>query len=150
MIKPPSCYAEWADLLEEFKAGESGEELLSAMQQGTIEWQSGVAERFAGRLTDAVNTRMNSASDRFQRDMKRAGGSDSLTVQAILSLRKEMALLVRAAGIGAIPEKDRAQYTRLVREQADKMQSSLEESAKKDRSGKLYSLVRNHRVNALD
>ena len=73
-----------------------------------------------------------------------------MTVQAILSLRKEMALLVRAAGIGAIPEKDRAQYTRLVREQADKMQSSLEESAKKDRSGKLYSLVRNHRVNALD
>lgn len=33
-------------------------------------------------------------------------------------------------------------------EQADNMQKSLEDSAKNDRSGRMSSIVRNHRVNS--
>ena len=69
-------------------------------------------------------------------------------VQALLALRKEMCFLSKVMDISAIPEKERQHYYQLVLDQADCMQRSLEESAQKDRSGKLASIVRNNKVNA--
>jgi uncharacterized protein YicC (UPF0701 family) len=131
-IIPPRTYSEWVE----------------ALDLGTIEWQSGVAERFAKKLTDTINTRMNAATDKFQKDLNNARGAEGQVIQALLSLRKEMQFLSQAINLPAIPEKDRGQYYQLVRAQADSMQSSLEDSAKKDRSGKMSSIVRNHKVNA--
>ena len=47
-----------------------------------------------------------------------------------------------------IPDDERKHYLALVIEQADNMQKSLEDSAKNDRSGRMSSIVRNHRVNS--
>ncbi len=147
-ITPPRTYAEWAAVLDMLKSKTDDESVLSAMQQGTIEWQSGVAERFAKKLIDVINHRMNNASDKFQKEMGRAYGQERAIVQALLALRKEMCFLSKAINLPAIPEKERQQYYQLVISQADRMQSSLEDSARKDRSGKLASIVRNNRVNA--
>ena len=106
-----------------------------------------MAERFAKKLVDTINARMNAATDKFQKSMSRSGGQEGAIVQALLALRKELSFLVKAIDLPVIPEKDRAQYCNLVREQADQIQTSLEDSAKKDRSGKLSSIVRNHKVN---
>ena len=46
MIQVPHTYAEWASVLDMLKEKQDDEAVLSAMQQGTLEWQSGVAERF--------------------------------------------------------------------------------------------------------
>lgn len=146
-ITPPRTYAEWVDVLDMLKNKIDDESVLFAMQQGTIEWQSGVAERFAKKLIDVINYRMNSASDKFQKEMGRAYGQERVIVQALLALRKEMCFLSKAINLPAIPENDRQQYYELVISQADNMQSSLEDSAKKDRSGKLASIVRNNKVN---
>ena len=91
---------------------------------------------------------MNAATDQFQKSMSRSRGQESLIVQAVLSLRKELQFLARVMDIPVIPEKDRRQYVQMVRNQADQMQKSLEDSARTDRTGKLGSIVRNHRVNA--
>lgn len=147
-ITPPRTYAEWAAVLDMLKSKTDDESVLSAMQQGTIEWQSGVAERFAKKLIDVINYRMNNASDKFQKEMGRAYGQERAIVQALLALRKELCFLSKAINLPAIPEKERQQYYQLVISQADRMQSSLEDSARKDRSGKLASIVRNNRVNA--
>lgn len=147
-ITPPETYAEWAAVLDILKNKTDDEAVLSAMQQGTIEWQSGVAERFAKKLLDVINYRMNSAVDKFQKEMGRAYGQEGAIVQALLTLRKEMCFLSKAINIPAIPEDERQQYCQLVISQADSMQSSLEDSARKDRSGKLASIVRNNRINA--
>ncbi len=147
MIQVPHTYAEWAVIFDMLRDKEDDDEVLAAMQQGTIEWQSGVAERFASRLIDAVNVRMNAASDKFQKDMGRSQGQERAIVQALLSLRKEMAFLTKAIDLPALPEEDRQHYRQLVRSQADSMQKSLEDSAKSDRSGKMSSIVRNHKVN---
>ena len=104
--------------------------VLFIMKQGTIAWQSGVAERFAQKLINTINARMNAATDKFQKDLTHGHGHEGTIVQAILALRKEMAFLSDAINLPAIPEKDRAQYLALVREQASKMQESLEESAR--------------------
>jgi hypothetical protein len=146
-ITPPRTYAEWVAVLDMLKNKIDDESVLFAMQQGTIEWQLGVAERFAKKLIDVINYRMNSASDKFQKEMGRAYGQERAIVQALLALRKEMCFLSKAINLPAIPENDRRQYYELVISQADNMQSSLEDSAKKDRSGKLASIVRNNKVN---
>lgn len=122
------------------------EAALKAMKSGTLEWQAGVAERFTQSLAGAVNARMNAASDKFQKDMGRAAGKEGPIVQAIIALRKEMAFLADAMDLPAIPAEDRPKYVRLVREQAEKMQASLDESAKKDRSGKMSGIARSHRL----
>ena len=147
MIQTPHTYSEWNAVLDMLRDRQDDAAVLAAMQQGTLAWQSGVAERFAKKLVDTINARMNAASDKFQKSMSRSGGQEGAIVQALLALRKELSFLVKAIDLPVIPEKDRAQYCNLVREQADQIQTSLEDSAKKDRSGKLSSIVRNHKVN---
>lgn len=146
-IAPPHTYAEWVSVLEMLKSKVDDEDVLQAMQEGTVEWQSGVAERFSKRLIDVVNYRMNDAVDRFQKEMSRSRGEERSIVQAILSLRKELRFLSKAINLSALPAGDRQHYYQLVVDQANKIQHSLEDSAKKDRSGKLSSIVRNNRVN---
>ena len=147
-IKPPVTYSQWVELLDMLKEKTNDDAVLRAICQGTIEWQSGVAERFATKLTTVINARMNAATDKFQRDLNNARDNEGAIVQALLSLRKEMKFLAQAINLPAIPEKDRMQYHQLVVNQANSMQASLEESAKKDRTGKMSSIVRNHKVNA--
>lgn len=146
-ITPPRTYAEWVTVLDKLKNKADDEAVLYAMQKGTIEWQSGVAERFAKKLIDAINYRMNSATDKFQKDMTRTQGQERAIVQALLALRKEFRFLAQAINLPALPEKDRQHYYRLVICQANAVQSSLEDSAKRDRTGKLASIVRNNKVN---
>ena len=140
-IAPPHTYAEWAPVLDMLKNKTNDEDVLQAMLQGTVEWQSGVAERFAKKLIDAV-------TDKFQKDYLRARGQERAVVQALLALRREFRFLAQAINLPALPEKDRAHYYQLVISHADSVQSSLEDSAaKSDRSGKLSSIVRNNKVN---
>ncbi len=148
MIREPHTYAEWNEVLKEYKAKGNDADVLQAMQQGTIEWQSGVAERFSRKLLEATNARLNAASDKFQRDMTHSRGSEGGLVQALLDMRKELAFLARAVNIPAVPEEQRKQFVQIVLDQANQIQSSLEDTAKQDYSGKLSSIIRNHRVNA--
>lgn len=148
-ISPPRTYSDWVGILDMLKNKTDDEEVLQAMQRGTVEWQSGVAERFAKKLIDTINYRMNAATDKFQKDMTRSQGQERAIVQALLALRKEFRFLAQAINLPALPEKDRQHYYQLVISQADSVQKSLEDSAKRDRSGKLASIVRNNKVNAL-
>lgn len=149
MIAAPHTYSEWVEIIEKFKNKTDDEAVLDAMQRGTVQWQTGVAERFSRRFIDAVNFRMNTASDKFQRELNCARGEEGAIVRALLSLRKEMSFLAIAINLPALPEKDRQHYKKLVIEQADNMQKSLEDSAKRDYSGKLLNIIKNHRVNAI-
>lgn len=150
VFAPPRTYSEWVDIFEHLKERYYDDDLLAAMQNGTIEWQIGVAERFTSKLTEAVNYRMNAATDKFQKDMNRSGGSERETVGALLALRKEFSFLAKVMQIKAIPESDRHEYLNLVTAQADAVQKSLEDSAKKEHTGKLLSIVKNNKVNAFN
>lgn len=148
VIKPPKTYSEWVTALDILKAKTDDEEVLSAIQNGSIEWQSGVAERFTGKLSDVINHRMNAAIDKFGNEISRSGGQERCIVQALLSIRKELRFLSKAVNIRAIPETTRNQFCDIVLSQAKNVQTSLEDSAKLDRTGKLASIVRNNRVDA--
>lgn len=148
-VKCPSTYAEWMNVLDMLSSKTDDTYVLEVMQKGTLEWQSGVAERFSKSLIGAINHRMNKAVDKFQRELNYSIGQDRVIIQALIALRKEMRFLLKVIDIPVIPSQDRHQYCQLIIEQADNMQKSLEDSAKKDRTGKLASILRNHRVNDL-
>ena len=149
MIAPPKTYAQWMALLKTFAEGSADEDVLHAMRTGTLVWQSGVAERFAQRFSDALNARMNRASDVFDRDMKRAADERAM-IGALLALRRSLVFLHTAAALPALPEEQRTQFTALVQSAADRMQESLDRSAQSDRTGRMRALVRGHQVNALE
>ena len=67
MNKAPKIYADWVKVLNILKSGEDDENILALMQEGIVVWQSGVAERFLKRLVEAVNFRLNKATDNFQK-----------------------------------------------------------------------------------
>ena len=147
MIKEPHTYAEWVTVLDILKEGTDDVDIAEAMRKGTLEWQSGVAERFMNKLIDVINFRMDYASDRFQKSISRTNGEERVVIQSMLALRKEMSFLAEIIDLPAIPENERYQYKQLVLEQADNMQASLENSAQKDRSGKLLNIIKNHKIN---
>ena len=148
MIQVPHTYSEWVEILTKLKNRVDDKEVFEAMQKGPGEWQSGVAERYSKKLIETVNLRMNTALDKFQTDMNRARGQEGAIVQGILDLRRELVFLAQAINLPALPDEEREQYRKLVTDQADKIQKSLEDSARNDRTGKLSSIVRNHRVNS--
>lgn len=143
----PHTYYEWNEIFQLLHDKADDKNVLEAMYQGSLEWQSGVAERFAKKLTDVINYRLNTATDAFQKKLQRSHGQENVIIQALLDLRKELSFLSKAIALPVIPDKDREQYKNLVIEQAANIQRSLEDSAKRDRSGKLASIVRNHQVN---
>lgn len=146
-MEAPATYAEWNLLLKSLREGGAREDILRALSQGELEWQDGVAQRFAQQLSDTINAVINKANDVFSRQMQQPGGEGAV-VQGLLYLRRELRFARELASLPALPEDVRRDYQKLVQEQADKMQHSIEESARKiDRSGKLASIVRNHKVN---
>ena len=146
-ITPPRIYFEWVEVFDMLIDKTDDNAVLQALQQGTIEWQLGVSERFSNKMIDSVNVRLKAATEKFSRDFDNAYGQESYISQALLSFRKEMAFLFQVVDLPAIPEKDRIQYCDMIRTQADAIQGELENFAKTERTGKLENIFRNHRVN---
>ena len=148
-IYPPKTYSEWMAVLDILKAKTNDDAVLQAMTLGSLEWQTGVAERFISGLLGVVNFRLNAASDKFQRELSHAHGQERVIIQALLGLRRELSFLARAVDLPAIPYNERNRCRELIVAQANEYQRSLEDSAKRDRTGKLASIVRNNKVNAI-
>jgi len=146
-LAPPRTYFEWVEVFDMLVEKMDDHTVLEALQSGRIEWQSDVSDRFSAKLVDAVNVRLKAATNKFSRDIDNARGQESYVVQALISLRKEMAFLAQVINLPAIPEKDRMQYRAMIQKQADAMQALLEDFSRSDRSGKLMSVIRNHRIN---
>lgn len=146
-ISPPHTYAQWADILDILKNGRDDMDALEAMRGGTLHWQPEVAQRFLKRLEQTVSQRMGISLERFQKSIGISGGQERVLVQAIFALRRELTFLSQAVNIPAIPEQYRTQLHQMVLAQADSIQESLEDSANKDISGKLSSIIRSNRVN---
>ena len=148
MICPPKTYADWIALLALFKERGHDEEVLAAMQEGSLSWQSGVAERFTAQLMNAVEVRLGAASEVFSRSMQHAR-DERETIAALLGPRRTLSFLLRAVDLPALPKEQRAALCKIVAEHAERMQESLLDTARSDRTGRMMSIVRSHRVSDL-
>lgn len=147
MVNAPHTYSEWTKILRSFAAKENDAEVIPAMKAGTLEWQSGVADRFSKHLTNALNKRIDLALDKFESDMSHATDVEEGYVKALNALTREYATARDAADLPCIPEEFRVLFIGLVEDSASRAQQSLEDSAATiDRSGRVLSIVRSHAV----
>lgn len=149
MINIPRTYYEWKQVFEILESGENDGEVLEAIYNGTVYWQSGVAERFNNRLIKTINKRMDKASDKMQKGLKRATSEGDI-VNLCLAMRKEFEFLYKVINMNALPEDYKESYRDMIDNSVSTLQNSLEESAKKDRTGKLLTIIKNNRVDNVD
>ena len=143
MNKAPKIYADWVKVFELLKSCEDDENVLALMQEGTIVWQSGVAERFLKRLVDTVNFRLNRATDNFQ---KAHQTDENEIIQSLMQLRRELQFILKVVDINTIPVKEKTELRNMIINQSNSIQESLEKSAESDRTGKLSSIIKNNKV----
>lgn len=148
-MKIPVNYAEWCALLDEMAKAPRDEAYLDVIRKGQISWTSGVAERFIRAVSELIRKRVNAAQDVYQRQMKNARGANANISTALSTLKKEYIYDYQIVQALPIPPEYRSQMMKMVQDQADLTQRSLEDSAKADRTGHLTQLVRSAGVNKL-
>ena len=146
-MNPPTTYAEWASLLNELKSTPIHEDTIESIYQGKLEFLPGVAERFTSRLTETVNARLERIIANFNQTLRRPAADERALVTALRTLQKDFKMLLQLVKMPVLPEKFQEIYIRTIRDQAKKIQTSLENSAKSDRSGKLSSIIRQYSIN---
>ncbi len=150
-MKNPTTYSEWMNCFDIAKEGTRDAEVLECVQKGVLVLSAGVAGRFATQLSDVVKFRIKKASDKFSRAMQICGGDLNLLSTALLSLRKEFKFLIKFVQLPVLPQNDIDILIKAIKEQADQMQKSLEETgSKNDRTGTLGSIIKRNRVNSLE
>ena len=143
MNKAPKIYADRVKVFNILKSGEDDENILALMQEGIVVWQSGVAERFLKRLVEAVNFRLNKATDNFQKSRQT---DENEIIQSLMQLRRELQFILKAVDINTIPVKEKTELRNMIINQSNSIQESLEKSAESDRTGKLSSIIKNNKV----
>ena len=117
-----------------------------AMEAGSLEWTSGVAERITRRIHEVFDSRLKLAGEHFQRDTHHAQGHTTLLANALLGIRRKMILLARLATLPALPDMVKQSLQQSLQQFAERTQNSLESSARTDRTGKTLDLVKRNRV----
>ncbi len=148
MYEAPHTYSEWTRIMRQFGSGDNDAEVIPAMQAGTLEWQTGVADRFMKHLNAAIDKRLGAATDKFQSDLERATQVEEGYIKALNALHRSYASTLEGANLPCIPEEYRVQVIAIVMNAANASQQSLEDSADViDRTGRVLSIVRSHAVN---
>jgi hypothetical protein len=146
IMNPPNTYAEWAAGCDRLLKGDCDEDTIAAMEAGSLEWTSGVAERITRRIHEVFDSRLKLAGEHFQRDTNYAHGHATLLTNALLGIRKKMILLARLAALPALPDMVKQSLQQSLQQFAERTQSSLESSARADRTGKTLDLVKRNRI----
>lgn len=145
-MKPPTTYAEWATLLTELKSIPINDECISAIYQGKLEFLPGVAERFTTRLTETVNARLEHISTDFNQSIHRNTSDERALITALRNIQKDFKALIQIVKMPVLPEKFQNIYIQSIRDEAQRIQSSLENTAKFDRTGKLLTLIKQYNL----
>lgn len=141
MIPAPITYGDWIRYLDLLKTGDNDDLMIQALEHGKLEWQTGVAERITRAISDVLDARLKRISDALQREMNHAREEATL-VRALSGARHSLAVLIHLANLPALPNDVRATYTGIIAGYVERVQSSLEASAQRDRTGKLLNLLR--------
>lgn len=145
----PTTYGEWMKLFDTIEKSAQFEEYIQVIRTGKISFTSGVSERFIQSVTTMIRNRISKAQDVYKSQMKNNRSGEMGVSRALQSLAREYRFLYQLANALPIPANYRDQVAQLVKDQADFTQTSLLDTAKSDRTGKLASIVRSAAVNKL-
>ncbi len=148
-MKIPTSYAEWCTLFDTITSDVRDDEYIQVIASGTIPWTSGVAERFVQSAANMIRKRVNNAQDKYQKQIQGARGNMNQVQMALQTLKKEYVYVFRMAKSLPIPPEHRSTIAKMVQDQADQTQRSLEQSAASDRTGHLLVMIKNTGMNKL-
>lgn len=150
MLKGPQTYKEWIDLLDIFKDGKMDKEVYEAMEKGTLVYQDGVTERFVTELFKVLSYRLEKINEMINNGFKNIKNSDEEVVSVLMGARNSINGLMSLTRVSAFSEEIRGALKENLTKYADSMYSSLIDSAKKDRTGKLNVIIKNNPINKLN
>lgn len=142
-------YAQWCEVfnkIENWEIGHTDSDIINAVDNGTIDWVSGVAERFTNQLLTLINKRFTKLETFYNARIKSCYDQFNLSNLLIL-FRKELVFLKYLANIPAIPESVSKQIVKEIEDYTENVQKSLLESAKKDLSGSLKQIILDIKIN---
>ena len=148
MKSNPTNYAEWVeifDYIESWEIGHTDSKVNQALNNGTIKWVSGVAERYTNRLLDLINNRFNKLN-KFYND--RCANNFSLFEfqKTLITFRKELIFLKQLANLKTLPDNIKEKLSVDIMEFAKNAQKNLEAGASKDLSGEIKRMVLGNRI----
>lgn len=138
-MTPPTTYAAWSDLLDRFGAGD--DDTLPAMAAGRLEGGAGVSERWARRITDCQNQRLNRLNDQLAAMLSRARDPMALSSTLIVT-RRALEGLRAFAAVEAFPADVRTFLKDQIDDWASRQQTSLERSASSSRDDRSLKTLR--------
>jgi len=141
----PETYAEWCNCLSYLKDSRHDHEIKHILSQGRLSWTSGVAERFSERLALVFSERLEGCAQRLNRTISYSYDESGL-LTALLAARRTLSFLYEIANLECFPELLRKHLSGELERYAKQTQSSLENSALSDRTGKLLSLMRHNSI----
>ncbi len=146
-MKSPVTYAEWMSCLDSLRSDSPENELLDAMSQGSIAWTSAVAEGIAAEIASVLEFRLKRCTVLLQRDIGVRVSDSGHVSRCLLDARRRIDTARRIASLRPLPEYVRSGLEQSVTTWADRCQSSLEESARHDRTGTLLDHIRRTPLN---
>ena len=149
MLKAPSTYAEWIKCLEMLKEATMDELVIEIMNQGHLSWQAGITERFTIELFEVLNVRITMINNMLDKKLRGGSGSEFELASTLINGRNAIKTLFKLSKINSFPEDLKKTIEKTLIDYADKLQHSLIESAKADRTGRLVILIKNNPVNKL-
>ncbi len=147
-MKSPSSYFDWCkifDEIEDWEIGHIDENLISVMENGTIDWTDGVSQRITLRLINLVNNRLQKLNEFYNKRLAISFNSFDLT-SVLIVFRKEIIFIKRLDSLPMLPKELREELVKDITNYAKKTQQSLEDNAKKDLSGGLKQIVLSYRI----
>lgn len=148
MNNNPNNYAQWCqifDNIENWEIGHFDLQIIGAIENGSIKWVPGVAERFAIRILTIINNRITKLNKFYNERIVTC--YDPFTISSLLILfRKELLFLKRLATLEVLSEEIREVLLGEIMNYAKSFQNNLETNSKKDLSGDLKRIILNNRV----
>ena len=147
-MKTPEIYAEWCEIfdkIEQWEIGQQNADIVNAMEQGSIRWVSGVAERVTQRLLNLINRRLTKLQNFFNRRLSMAHSNFEIE-QLLIMFRKELLLIKKLESLKMLPESLRNSLTSDLLSYAKKTQQTLEDNSRKDLTGMFKRLLLNNRI----
>lgn len=145
MIRPPQTYVEWSELLIKLREpSEQDQLMLHALDNGSIEWTSGVAEKITNLAYAVIESRLQAATQFFQNEITRAGNQEAAIIRALLNARHRFSFLYHFCGLSPFPAELQDTFKQVVEQYIQDTQTSLIASAKEDRSGRLTQAIKHN------
>ena len=139
----PKIYYEWVQVLNSLKQGTNDKEALALLNNGQLEQQAGVYDRFMARLIAIINLRFSDATASFQKSIANITDESEATIQQALGkLAGEMVFIPKLAKLPVLKEDDSSKLLSLITDQINRIGQSLVKSAKTDRTGRLTSILK--------